>query len=175
MFDLKPETLKFFKAHIVERAESGYPVTQMGLAEFQAIEALWGYALPDAYKAFQMEFGDTAFPDEGQSRTTYIYKENGFEQGFECVFGGFSNVSTLQTGHQHLIADPDNETETPFFPPHMLPFGSDPGTNLFLLELGTETPAIWFWEDQYDAWGEGDNTRLGYIAPDLSTFIKRLS
>ncbi|MCY6380248.1 SMI1/KNR4 family protein [Hoeflea prorocentri] len=175
MFKLLPDTLKYFEEHRSERLGGNNPVTLMTERDFERIERAWGYSLPEDYKHFMSTYGGTSFPCDGQSQTSYTYQEGDIQQHFECQLAGIMATDVLLTIRHHMIDDPDNEAEQPFFPTNMLPFGADPGTNLFLLELGTDTPNVWFWEDQYDAWGEGENTRLGSVASSFTDFINGLA
>lgn len=85
-----------------------------------------------------------------------------------------ASVEVLEIAHRHLIADPDNETGEPFFPPNMLCFAGNAGTDQLLLELGTATPRVWFWKDSNDAFGQNDNRHLGFVADTFDDFINTL-
>ncbi|MBT0957861.1 SMI1/KNR4 family protein [Alphaproteobacteria bacterium KMM 3653] len=147
----------------------------MGPEHWARIEAAYGAPLPEAYKAFTGTYGAVTFPMDAPNSFRYLYQDGGLSEYFEGRINSFKDTATLLLNHRFLIADADNEEEEPFFPANMLPFAGDPGQNQILLELGTESPAIWFWEDQPEAFGHGDNTRLGFIAPDLETFINALA
>lgn len=175
MFEIKSDTQRSFDEYEIELKSKGRQLGRMTPEDFARIEGLWQHPLPEAYKTFMETYGPVPFPDVGQSSTSYVYKEGDFEQSFACQFTGFVDFETLALNHRYLLDDTDNDTGGPFFPTNMLSFGGDPGQNKFLLELGTDTPRVWFWEDQPDAWGSGNNTRLGLVADNLVTFINTLA
>lgn len=143
-------------------------------AELDQIEALWGLPLPPAYRDYMRRFPVAPFPDDAFFTVRGTWPESHGGGHFEARLNSFSDAQTVCLAHEHLIADPDNDTEAPFVPPHMVPFAGTLGEDKFLLELGEHAGRIWFWEDQSDAWGEEDNTRLGFVAHDLAAFIHRL-
>lgn len=158
-----------------ERIAAGRaPFERLTAADFAQIEATWGYPLPDAYKSFVSIYGCVDFPD-AFSGFTYVYaRENGPRQEYQGDIAFLNGKDRLLGAHRHLIADPDNDTEEPFFPRFMLPFGNSAGSDLILLELGSDTPRVWYWEDQGDAFGRGDNMLLGYVAPSFEAFLAAL-
>lgn len=175
MFKISDAALALWKQRDAENLANGFQASKrMGPDDFRRIEALWGFPLPEAYKDFQIRYGSVEFPDF-MCRFEYGYQsETGQQQVFAATIRSVTPLETLEMNHQYLIADPDNETEEPFFPRFMLPFGIDPGTNMILLELGSDTPRVWFWEEQPDAFGRGDNLILGHVANSLEEFINRL-
>ena len=180
MFNISAATHEFWKQRDAETLADGFEASKrMGPDDFHRIEALWGFPLPEAYKEFQRRYGSVEFPD-AFCAFDYVYqRETGPEERepkhvHTATLRSVTPIETLEMNHQHLIKDPDNETEEPFFPPFMMPFGSDPGTNQILIELGSDTPRIWFWEDQSDAFGRGDNIILGLVANSLEEFINTL-
>lgn len=170
MFTFTPETLDTFAAYKATFPEAARPFEA---ADFEELEALWGFALPKAYRHLMQEIGPMPFPDEGQTEAIYRY-EDAPEQSQSASFAGLMPMSSLRLMHRHLMCDAGNDTQEPFIPPSMLPFGSDPGQNLFLLDLQGDVGAVWFWRDDPDAFGRGGNTRLGCVAPDLKGFIAAL-
>ncbi len=175
MFKISDATLAFWKQRDAENLVNGFQVSKrMGPDDFRRIEALWGFALPEAYLDFQGHYGSVEFPDFFCGFDYASQRETGPRHVHAATIRSVMPLETLEMNHRYLIADPDNETEEPFFPRFMLPFGSDPGTNLILLELGSDTPRVWFWEDQPDAFGRGDNINLGHVANSLEEFINSL-
>jgi hypothetical protein len=175
MFKISAATLEFWKQRDAENLADGFePSKRMGPDDFRRIEALWGFPLPEAYKEFQSRYGSVEFPDFFCAFDYVYQRETGPKHVHSATIRSATGLETLEMNHKYLIVDPDNETEEPFFPPFMLPFGSDPGTNAILLELGSDTPRVWFWEDQSDAFGRGDNIILGFVANSLEEFINNL-
>lgn len=150
------------------------PFERLTQVDFAQIEETWGYPLPDAYKSLVSTHGCVDFPDEF-SGFTYVYaRDDGPRQQYQGDIAFLMTPERLIAAHRHLIADPYNDTEEPFIPRFMLPFGNSAGTDLILLELGSDTPRVWYWEDQGDAFGRGDNMLLGYVAPSLDAFLAAL-
>ena len=172
---INPEAVqRDWRAAAEERITAGKPAPRMTAEDFRAIEQLWGYPLPKEYKDFMSTWGVVQFPD-AFCGFDYVYQRgDGPRMGFATTINSTKDRKTLELNHTYLIADPENDSGDPFIPAFMLPFAGDPDQNQILLELGSDTPRIWFWEDQPDAFGQGDNTLLGFVADDLVHFINNL-
>lgn len=174
MFELDQQTLEAWAAQADNTPEQGGPPEIMGPKEFAEIEGVYGARLPEAYKTFMSTYGAVQFTDAIPRNFQYLYEEGPKKQYFQGHIQGFVNTETLMLFFVNLLEEPDNEEEEPFFPRNMLPFASNMDQDCILLELSQDTPRIWYWEDNPYGWGHGSNTRLGYIAPDLKTFIENL-
>ncbi len=175
MFTIPDDVLVFWKNRNAERRTSGRELVRLMDAEdFRRIESVWGFALPEAYKRFLATYGAVEFP-EAFSVFDYVRKSSdGEEHRSEGDISCMATAEALERAHYYLIADPDNETEEPFFPPNMLCFAGSSGTDQLLLELGTATPRVWFWEDSNDAFGQGENRHLGFVANSFEDFVNNL-
>lgn len=175
MFTIPDKVLAFWQDRNVQRQAAGRePAMAMGAEEFSRIESVWGFALPEAYKRFLATYGAVEFP-EAFSVFDYVRKApDGGEHRSEGDISCMATADALERAYHNLIADPDNETEEPFFPSNMLCFAGSTGTDQLLLELGAGTPRIWFWEDSNDAFGQGDNRYLGFVADRFEDFINNL-
>lgn len=175
MFTIPIATKAFWEEQKTTLSESGRPLNRvMTAVDFALIEKTWGYPLPAAYKEFTTVYGCPIFYDEVPYTYGYTYDRNGMTEHWSGAINSFCDTETLVLQHQYLIADADNATEEPFFPRFMLPFAGDLGQNKLLLELGSDTPRVWYWEDNPDAFGHGDNLILGLVADNLYDFINRL-
>ncbi|MEZ5713826.1 MAG: SMI1/KNR4 family protein [Paracoccaceae bacterium] len=175
MFTIPDNVLAFWTERNAERQASGRePVMAMSAEDFRRIETVWGFPLPEAYKRFLSTYGPVEFPD-GFSVFDYVgHAPDGGERVLQGDISCMVSAEALESAHRHLIADPDNETDEPFFPPNMLCFAGSTGTDQLLLELGTATPRVWFWEDSNDAFGRNDNRHLGFVAETFEAFIDNL-
>lgn len=179
MFEIPKDVEERWSKQRAEVTARGTPrVARFTDAEIADIESLFGQSLPDDYKQFVRSFGGAVFYDNTAEdveaipyRFIYTYKTGDFSKDFEGVISAINPPKTITDAHKYMIDDPDNETETSFFPPNMLPFAGDLEQNYLLLELGTDTPRVWFWEDKPDAWGQEDNTLVGFVAESFAAFI----
>lgn len=175
MLQIPDKVLEFWRKDDEDRRARGWSVSQrMGPVEFARIEKLWGFPLPPAYKEFQSKYGSVVFPDFFCAFDYSYQIDDTARHVHPATINSVLDIEGVEARHRYLIDDPDNETEEPFFPPFMLPFAGDPGTNEILLELGSETPRIWFWEEQSDAFGRGDNQILGFVANSIEEFLAAL-
>lgn len=172
MFTIPDALVTFWRKRDAERQAEGLaPVARMGAADFRRIEAIWRAALPEPYKRFMATFGAVEFPD---AFCVFEYRRpepSGATRVAQGDIASMATAETLELAHRHLIANPDNASGKPFFPPDMLCFAGSAGTDQILLELGTATPRIWYWQDSNEAFGEPGNTQLGFVADSFEAFL----
>lgn len=175
MFEIDPSLLAAWAAQQGNTPEQGGPPETLSSGEIAELEAVYGQKMPADYVRFMATYGAVQFPLDAPRNFQYLYEDGAKKQYFEGHIHGFFDFESMMRIFVAMIEDPDNDEEEPFFPRNYLPFASNMDQDTLLIELGTETPRIWYWEDNPYAWGHGTNTRLGYIAPDLKAFVENLA
>lgn len=128
------------------------------------LEKRLGKTLPDTYLKFLMSYnGATASPSDFES---IWFDDQGREElivaSLHYLFDGAEVVKTLDMVQSRI-------------PPKMVPIGQDPGGNLILLSVSSDTESdIHYWMNAYSEYGEPDNYRVGEIAPDFQSFLDGL-
>lgn len=174
----EPIATMWSKQHTEVTVRGAPRVSRFTESEVAEIESLFGQTLPEDYKQFVLTFGGVIFYDNTSDNVNsiphnfiYTYSTDGFSQNFEGVIGSMSTAKGIMDAYKYMIDDADNETEESFFPPNMLPFAGDLEENYLLLELGTDNSRVWFWEDKPDAWGEAENTLVGFVANSFTDLL----
>jgi len=176
MYKTSETTLKIWNDQKKQTTVDDHPLVKtMDNEDFSRLEDIYGYPLPSACKEFISMYGCALFYDKVPYRFGYVYERDNMTEQWAATINSFLDFSALSLAHTHMIADADNDTGEAFFPQNMLPFAGDLQQNLILLELGTETPRVWYWEDQASAWEQGDNNILGFVSDNLYDFINNLT
>ena len=141
--------------------------------EAQMIRSLPPLPVPESYIELITHYGYLKFdPIDDPCRFDWEYREPELSMQFESNLASFMSAARVKRYYTGLVLDEDEDL--PKFPNFMLPIGTNLGQDNILLECGGESDRIWFWEFQGDAWGEGDNVRLGFVANTLNEFLSKL-
>ena len=129
--------------------------------------------VPDIYFELITRYGCPSFnePDDACD-FRYAYEEPGLSMEFDGAISHFLAPDKVQAYYKGLVVD--EAPDLPKFPAFMLPIGMDFDQNTILLECGGESDRIWYWEFQAEPWGDGNNVRLGKVAPTLQAFLDKL-
>ncbi|TFI58722.1 SMI1/KNR4 family protein [Sphingomonas parva] len=137
------------------------------------IRSLPPLPVPESYIELITRYGYLTFdPVDDPCRFAWEYREPELSMQFKASIAAFMPAEKVKRYYSGLVLDEDEDL--PKFPNFMLPIGTNWGQNNILLECGGERDRIWFWEFQPDAWGEGDNVRLGFVADSLAEFLAKL-
>lgn len=129
--------------------------------------------VPESYIAFITRYGYLLLdPLDDPCEFEYEYREPELAMTFCASIKAFMRADQVKAYYHGLVVAEDDDL--PKFPPFMLPICFDPGQSHVLLECGGESDRIWFWEFQGDAWGEGNNVRLGFVADTFQQFLDKL-
>jgi hypothetical protein len=138
------------------------------------IRSLVELPVPESYFEWITRYGCPEFDSlDDPCCFKYSYREPELSMEFEGAISHFMVPQRVSQYYSALVLD-ENEEDVPKFPPFMLPIGLDYGQSHVLLECGGPSDRIWFWEFQADPWGQGNNVRLGFVAPTLSAFLQAL-
>lgn len=130
-------------------------------------------AVPESYVELITRFGYLKFdPLDDPCRFDWAYREPELTMEFKASIAAFATAPKVQQRYEGLVLDEDDDL--PKFPNFLLPIATNFGQSQILLECGGESDRIWFWEFQGDAWGEGNNVRLGFVADTLQAFLDKL-
>lgn len=146
------------------------PATEADVAE---VRRLAGAPLPDDYLDFLSRYGFASWDDALPAWFSYAVRQGDAVVEQTSALTHLQSPSSIASLLQHAWSD-DPASGFPVAPSTMFPFAGTAGQDLILLNLAPER-GIWFLpEGREDPWGTGDNTQLGYIAPDFTTFIDGL-
>lgn len=142
-------------------------------ADLETIRGLPPLEVPTTYLEFISRFGYLQFdPLDDPCEFEYEYREPEMSMTFSDAITSFMPASYVQRYYQGLVLDQD--IDLPKFPAFFLPICFTPSQSHILLECGGESDRVWFWEFQGDAWGEGTNVRLGFVAQTFEAFLGKL-
>ncbi|NJO56250.1 MAG: hypothetical protein HC834_07785, partial [Rhodospirillales bacterium] len=142
-------------------------------ADLSLIRAIPPLEVPETYLAFIARFGFLEFdPLDDPCEFDYEYREPEMRMTFSDAITAFMPADYIQRYYEGLVLDEDEDL--PKFPAFMLPICFTPSQSHVLLECGGESDRVWFWEFQGDAWGEGVNVRLGFVAQTFQGFLDKL-
>jgi len=142
--------------------------------DIRFLQSRFRYPIPRMFLDFARQYGKVRFDSlDTPCAFSYAYEEQGFTQKFQGAISQIKSAERMVSYYEGLIQDPGTD-EFPKIPDFFLPIGLDFGQSEILLETGGDHQRIWFWEFQFDRWGTGGNTRLGYVAEDLEAFFRNL-
>lgn len=142
-------------------------------ADVALIRRITPLEVPESYIEFITRFGYLSLdPLDDPCEFEYEYREPELAMTFSDSVKSFMHAEKVSAYYNGLVVEEDDDL--PKFPPFMLPICSNPGQSHVLLECGGESDRVWFWEFQGDAWGEGNNVRLGVVAQTFQEFLNKL-
>jgi hypothetical protein len=142
-------------------------------ADVALIRSIPPLPVPETYLEFITRFGYLSFhPLNDPCDFEYAYREPELSMTFNDSVKSFMRADKVKAYYNGLVVEEDDDL--PKFPNFMLPICSNPGQSHVLLECGGESDRVWFWEFQGDAWGEGNNVRLGFVADTFQAFLDKL-
>jgi hypothetical protein len=154
----------------VTQRETFVKATDADVALIRGIPPL---EVPESYIEFITRFGYVTFdPLDDPCEFEYEYREPELAMTFPDSIQAFMHAEDVNAYYTGLVVEEDDDL--PKFPPFMLPICANPGQSHVLLECGGETDRVWFWEFQGDAWGEGNNVRLGFVAQTFQELLNKL-
>lgn len=147
-------------------------------ADIHVIESSLGFKLPPEYVAFVTRYGFVEFArDEPERRClfSYVIEQNGQRVTRQCEVLFMFTPDKLVIRHRYLTTtdDPDDETR-PSIPSGFVPVAGDAGFGTVLLDVAANPGQVWFWPENADRWGLGDNVALGFVAETFEDFINSL-
>ena len=96
MFNIPHATEAIWNAQKTTLLENGSPLNKvMTSADFSAIEKIWGYPLPEAYKAFISTYGCPVFYDYAPCHFIYKYEHGGMTKYWEGTLNSFCDARTV--------------------------------------------------------------------------------
>lgn len=147
--------------------------SKAGADDVALIRDILPLAVPESYIEFITRFGYLAFdPLDDPCQFEYEYREPELVVTYPYSVGSFMLAEKVKAYYQGLVVEEDDDL--PKFPNFMLPICFTPGQSHVLLECGGQSDRVWFWEFQGEAWGEGNNVRLGFVAHTLQEFLNKL-
>lgn len=129
--------------------------------------------LSKPYLEFITRYGFVVFNHPLLDSFWYEYSEGGQKARFPGPVSYFKNVDKIILSHS-IMTGRKHEDDDKFIPDFMLPIASGNDQDIILLELGGQHDRIFYWEDNFDPWGIGSNTRLGFVADNMYDFINNL-
>ena len=154
----------------VTQRESFEKATEADVALIRGILPL---EVPESYLEFITRFGYVTFdPLDDPCEFDYEYRELELAVAYPDSITAFMHAKKVKAYYHGLVMEEDDDL--PKFPPFMLPICFNPGQSHVLLECGGERDRVWFWEFQGDAWGKGNNVRLGFVAQTFQEFLNEL-
>ncbi|KIN61442.1 hypothetical protein Z945_2434 [Sulfitobacter noctilucae] len=127
-------------------------------------------ALSEPYIEFITNHGFVSFLPPAQSVFWYSVDSAAGTERHRGDVAYVMDVDRAITVHRNMTG----EAGPSFWPVFLLPIAGSAGEDYILLELGGQNDRIFFWKEAYDPFGEGDNTRLGQVAPNMYDFINGL-
>lgn len=164
MYKIPEETLAYWRSRGME------PFSD---ADIALLKSTIGMKIPQKYLEFAKLYGSVEFDFDIPSKFDYTYEQDGFSMSFSADLGCLIDVELILKYYEGTTTDKYGEG-FPKFPPIFLPVGFGLGQDLVLLELMGPKERVWYAEDHEEAWGFGNNVRLGLIADDFPSFIHGL-
>jgi hypothetical protein len=150
-----------------------YPKTPSTPDDIALIRTIPPLPVPESYIEFITRFGYPQLdPLDDPSEFTYEYREPELTMAFTDGVSAFMPADMIKRYYHGLVVAEDDDL--PKFPAFMLPICVNAGQSHVLLECGGEKDRVWFWEFQGDAWGKGNNVRLGLVADSFQAFLDEL-
>lgn len=170
---IRSEILEFSRARFIELNKP--PVQLFSSTDLISLEELYDRKIPDQYIDLVTNFGALAFDIIGWASIKIITKQGGLENS---RFGSIEDISSRKGISLFLDIYGYNESRNlkslSRFPPDFLPIGCilQRTSGILLINLGNNANgSVWAWEVSHDTWGLGNNTSLGFIAPDIQTMF----
>jgi hypothetical protein len=149
------------------------PFVKATANDLTLIRGIQPLEVPESYLEFITRFGYLDLdPLDDPCEFEYEYREPDFAIAFCDSVSSFMHAERVHAYYDGLVVEEDDDL--PKFPPFMLPVCFNPGQSHVLLECGGESDRVWFWEFQGDAWGQGNNVRLGFVAQTFQEFLNKL-
>ncbi|WP_308915780.1 SMI1/KNR4 family protein [Jannaschia sp. LMIT008] len=162
--NIPPETLEWWASMDVP------PATEKEVAR---VERAIGQPLPADYVRFLRQHGFVEWDIDTPDSFDYSVREEG-----QVVTHTDGSISHLwDADHiERMAADVRAPGGTPplLYPNTHFPIGGTPDQDQILMELTPKAGRIWYWPERVDEWGSGDNTALGFVADDFTTFVENL-
>lgn len=171
MFNIPEKTLKFWKQKDKPKATRD-DIVKLKNYITNTLPDL-GADLSKPYIEFISTYGFVTFDTLALDTFWYEYSEGDQTQRFPGAIAFVQKIDRLVQVHQTMTGKKYDNSER-FIPDFMLPIGVSNGEDYICLELGGQHDRIFYWEESFDPWGEGSNTRLGFVADNMYDFINNL-
>jgi len=141
------------------------------------IENNIGTRLPGDYVAFVTQYGFVEFGRDAERRFlfSYVIEQDGQRITRQRQVQFMFAPDKLITRWRYMTTadDPGDETR-PSIPSGFVPVAGDAGFGAVLLDISHKPGQVWFWPEDNDRWGLGNNVALGFVADTFEDFINSL-
>ncbi len=146
-------------------------------ADIALIETSLGIKLPPDYVDFVTRYGYVLFGRDPERRFlfSYVIEDNGQRVTRQRQVRFMHQPDKIVPRYRYLTTtdDPDDESR-PSIPAGFLPVAGDASYGEVLLDIAANPGQVWFWPENPDRWGLGDNVALGFVADNFEDFINSL-
>lgn len=156
------------------------------------IEAMWGRTLPDDFKKFALTYGAVSlntslYNDFLETPEGERFSAGDIPEATQATFTLGTQSETrvviltqfylaweIKMTYEQFTQGGLVDDVTAVIPNFLLPFASDVGGNLFLIESKEDGGRIFYWETNYEEWGTPDNNLVGLVADSFDAMIESL-
>ena len=147
-------------------------------ADIANIESSLGIQLPAEYVDFVTRFGYVLFGrdvPERRSRFSDVIDVDGKSVTRHRDVRFMHQPDKIVPRYRYMTTTDDTDDETrPSIASGFLPVAGDASYGEVLLDIAANPGQVWFWPENPDRWGLGDNVALGFVARNFTDFINSL-